>query len=201
MATNKKLQEKDIEPKLLIPDYQGKHFPEYVPSDYSFIGNRFRDYYAAYRSKFGLQLYYWQLRFMYRPKERKVYDLNFMMHIDKDHDGKPEMIMERIHYYFAKQKYLPELNFIKSMDMPGWRMEHSKDIYLQKHPYVKAYKQNWIKNFDESPNWKLLYHGVHILELSPVLDKLKIKSDYRRKHFLKHEKKAAEAVELKDTNK
>ena len=138
MAEQKKLQDKDLEPKLLIPNYQGGHFQEHIPPDYPYLSQRLRDYYAAYRSKFGLQLYYWQLRFMFRPKERKVYDLNFMMHVDKDHDGKPEMIMERIHYYFAKQKYLPELKFIKSMDETDWRMEHSHEKKSSKAAQQKA---------------------------------------------------------------
>lgn len=194
MDSNKQLQDKHIEPLLLIPDYQGKHFQEHIPTEYSYLGNRLRDHYAANRSRLGLQLYYWQLRFMFPPKERKVYDLNFMIHVDKDHDGKPDMWMERIHYYFAKKRYLPELNFIKSMDMLDWQMEHSKDIYLQKNPYVKAYKQKWIKNFKENPGWKLLYHGVHILEVGPVMDKLKIQSNYRRNHFLRHSKKTAESA-------
>lgn len=188
MATENNLQDKHIEPKLLIPDYQGKHFTEYIPSNYSYLNNRIRDYYAAYRSKFGLQLYYWQVRFMFTPKERKVYDLNFMLHVEKDHNGKPDMLIERLHYYFAKRKYQAELNFIKSMEMLDWQMEHSKDIELQKHPYVKAYKKHWVENFRESPDWKTLYHGVNILELGPVLDKLKIKTSNRRNHLLRQEK-------------
>jgi len=44
---NNQLQEKDYEPKLLLPNLQGGHFEEYIPHDFSSKSQKLRDHYVA----------------------------------------------------------------------------------------------------------------------------------------------------------
>jgi len=180
MAKNRS-QEKHFETKLMLPDFRGGHFEEYLPNDFHKFSQKIRDKYVALLGRFDKNIYYWQIRWIYQMKDRKVYDLNFMLHVENHHDGKPDILMERLHYFFAKQKYKEELRFIRALDAHDWKKENSKDVFLMKDPYVKAYKKKWLKSFDETPEWRFLYHGVDIIELGEHLAEFEQKKKNRRK--------------------
>lgn len=189
---NVELQERDVEPKLLLPNFKGQHYQEYIPKDCSRLESFIRRKYTNILDRLGFKTYYWRIRHLFPAKYRKIYDLNFLLHVDKDHSGKPSQRIERIHYRLARMKYGAELNFIKSAELAEWQMEHSKDVYLQKDHYVKAYRQKWLKNFREDPEWKLLYHGVEAYEIIPYIDKTLAKL-YRQKRIAEKAPSSKEA--------
>lgn len=171
------------EPRLAFPVDDGVLGAEHIPKETSDLHDRVAWWYLAARNKLGLAIYYWQFRFLFKPKDRKVYDLNFLQHVEKDHEGKPEDWMERIHYSRAKNLYNGELQMVKVFDDIKWQKEHEKDVYLQKDPYIKAYKKKWLNNFSEDPEWKLVFHGIALADIGYVLDKLQEKARYRIKRL------------------
>lgn len=166
------VQDRKLDPLLMLPDGTGTHFLEHIPRNNS----RFRSWILTslviLRIKLDLPIYFWQLRHLFLPKDRKIYDLHFIRHVEQDHDGKPVLWMERIHYFFAQVYYAAEIGLVQRIEDSIWHKDGIKDVYFQRDPYIKAYKKKWIESFKEAPEWKLLFHGATVSEIRMVIDRL-----------------------------
>jgi len=171
MRLRKEAREIQVEPKLMIPDYLGNHEPEYFPSDVPRFVNRLRFWYLVLRARLGLNIYYWQIRYVYQPKYRKMFDLHFLLHVQSKHNSTPTNLLERFHYKLGMSNYGSEIRFI-DYERSGRiaQDENSKHQYAYNQHYFDAYKERWLENPRlENENRVILYHGVSYGDAIDVL--------------------------------
>ena len=184
MEESENLDESKLEPRLNIPDFRGSHVIEYIPTSHNKYATKIYDAYFLLRCKMNLDIYYWQLRYMYSPLDRKVKDLEFMDHVIEHHDAKPQQLIERFHFWLARMTYGHEYLLIRRLDNKDHLYSKaSKDIYLQKHPYIKAYKKRWVGREKEDSQWNTLYHGVKCYELGFFIDSFEKKHKFRLRYY------------------
>jgi hypothetical protein len=201
MEEPQNLDEAKLEPRLNIPDFQGNHIVEYIPIKHKRITIKIYDHYCALRHKLGLNFYYWQIRFIYRPLDRKVKDMEFIKHVIEHHDCEPKQLMERFHFWLARQTYGREYVLIKRLDNDDFLYSKSSDdIYLQKHPYIAAYKKRWMSHKKEDPQWNTLYHGASLFEMDFLFDSFDKKVRNRVRFYKKKKKLLNKDIE-KDESK
>lgn len=181
MRLQRTFQEHTDEVKLLIPQakIEGGYVTEYIPKNYSPLSDWLRWRYVFIRRNLGWKIYYWQIRHWFRPLQRKIYDLNFMLHYQNEHGEPPKDRLERWHHWLAMQHYGLELHTLQARDSLLWQKKHSPDIHLQSDAYIHAYNKKWISNFKEGPEWKVLYHGIELFELLPIFDKIQSMQKHR----------------------
>ena len=148
--------------KLTFPDDKGEYHEEFIPT-ISAIESWLNDKRFMRLIKKRGDFYYWNFYHFITPIERKVLDINFLQHITNDHGTKENLPNAKEIKHFAKiyPSYEWELMYLDIEDYKKYKKEKfSKDVRLQKDPYIKAYKKRWINTFNYGPNFKLFYHGA-----------------------------------------
>lgn len=171
------------EPYLVFPDYKGNYFEEYIPYEYTKNQLWLREQYCLFKYRHNLNVYYWELRWMLEPLDRKLKDLEFINHVYDHHKGKPKIFMEKVYLFFARRLYMHEYNLLIGLENEHMLLKkNNDDIYLEKHPYIQAYKKRWRTRPSDDNQWNTLYHGVTIDELDfffeSIIRKGKSRVDY-----------------------
>ena len=174
------------EPKLYFPNLKGEYEAEYIPPNYLNITNWFRWKYITLRSKYGKDIYYWNFRYLHYPDFRKTADIEFILHVIKDHDYKPSEKSEKKHFEKAWKLYGTELQYVlealnkdKSKDMENNEVAHS-------YHYAHAYKDKWFPKRTEADT-KLIYHGVKFYEMANYFEQSIEEETIRLKaYFVEH---------------
>jgi (2Fe-2S) ferredoxin len=154
-------------PKLMLPNLlePTKYKEEYIPPKQSRANLWLRQRYLHLRIRLNKDIYYWQVRFLLMPLERKCYDIDFIMHVLNEHNGKPEQKTEKRHYEYAKTLYLSEINYI----IDQMNKDETRDAANRiGHPYAYAYLERWKKSLD-TPYVKTWYHGVSASDFRDIL--------------------------------
>lgn len=154
-------------PKLLIPDEAGKYAAEYIPSittNWEILINNLR---RRLFNLLGWNEYWWHVRSFYGPSYQKVYDLDFIRHVEEVHNSVPENRWERYHYDYIQTIYAGEYAWVKEELTRGVAATPDNDI-LDTHPYAHAYNNFWL-NVNISPEWRALYHGVPAYEALDIV--------------------------------
>lgn len=174
-------------PKLYLPTNDGTYIEEHIP-DFHALTFRIRSWWLNFKFSHGINVYYWDLRFLYLPKERKARDLAFAIHVLNDHAGAPDDNKEKKHYQSALKKYLHEINYFVHQNEEGRTLNLKETKF--KHPYEQAYKKQW----GEAPNiadFKRLYHGINRNEFIEIVkrDVDYLNSKYPKKYLKQESKK------------
>lgn len=138
---------------------------EYIPSNTTSIGIRLMNKFNEFYIYFGIQLYYWNYRYMLSFESRKTEDLLFIIHVLEDHDGKPPAKRERRFYSKIYSLYGPE---IETLIKPYIIEKKDKDPFI--HPYYIAYKKRWLT--PKHSQAKRIYHGLDNYELGVMFETL-----------------------------
>ena len=175
----------DIEPKdpkLHFANHKGEYLAEYIPpANYKFM-NWFRNKYIRTRNYFGKDIYYWHVRHNLYPNYRKTADIEFIMHVIKDHDQEPTDPIERRHYNRAWALYGHEVKYVTGEIGKDKDTEWENEEILHGHPYAYAYTKQWFEKFPEIES-KLLYHGVSVNQYVSLLDLLRERALQRRNDY------------------
>jgi hypothetical protein len=157
--------------KLMFPDELGQYHQEYIPTS-NFFTKKYQELENRYTLKRGRPFYYWHHYYLLTPIERKVLDLNFILHVQNDHsEENPVDYQEYKHYEKIYPNYQKEVEYFLIESAKKFKKDkHAKSIRLQKDPYILAYKKHWIDTFNLGPNIKLFYHGVGLDENIDFLD-------------------------------
>lgn len=177
-----KQDDSTLQPRLYFPNFNGGFIKEYIPGTYKKSTKKIVFWYNILRNKLGLNLYYWHMRDIYPPLDRKIKDLEFIQHVIEQHDGKPKLLMEKVHFNIAWSLYGREYNYIQQTEKDEELLKEStKDVYYQKHPYVVAYKKRWRSYAKDDSEWTTLYHGLKLREMEFFFDILEQKDKDRMK--------------------
>lgn len=172
---------------LLISFYDArarKMLYEHIPSDTTSIGAKLMSKINEFYIYFGIQLYYWNYRYLLSGEHRKAEDLLFIIHVLEDHDGKPPTKREYRFYLKMYNLYGPEIEFLIK---PYIIENKQKDPIV--HPYYLAYKKRWLTS--KHPQAKRLYHGIDNYELDVMFKTLmsgvtkRIKRHYNKRAYYK----------------
>lgn len=156
----------------------GKQQIEYVPKDFGWLRYLIRNYYFRFLLRYNIPLYYWNIRGILISKHRKAEDLRFIHHVKTEHDGKPKLWRERLHYAYASMIYDQEYERFAEVIFNHYETKKPID-----DPYIKAYAKKW--SLKRSAQWRTLYHGVDMHEYEALLDE--VAADHKR-YFRKNKK-------------
>lgn len=145
-------------PLLMIPLTGSTEFhKEYVPG----LNHRWMDllhmHYLLLRMRFNRPIYYWHIRSLKNPIQRKRYDLMFAAHVITEHDGEATDKVERKHYKRVQSRYGAELDYFK----PVFEA-HRAGERAYWDTYAQAYADMWIR--ESFPGLKVLFHGMSLPE-------------------------------------
>lgn len=167
--------------KLYTPSKDGTYLEEHIPSNHS-LTFKIRSWLLNFKFDHGINVYYWDFRFLYLPKERKARDLAFIVHVLNDHNGQPSDKKELRHYGSAIKRYQHEVDYFIYKNDDG-RVLNLKEVKF-KHPYEQAYKKQW-GQISEIADFKRLYHGINRGEFIDIVkrDVNILNSKYPKKYL------------------
>lgn len=172
------------EPKLHFANDKGEYVAEYIPdANFKFM-NWFRNKYLHTRNYFGKDIYYWHVRHNLYPNYRKTADIEFIMHVIKDHDQDPVDPIEKRHYKRAWDLYGHEVKYVTGEISKDKDTEWENEEIRHGHPYAYAYTKQWFEKFPEIES-KLLYHGLSFGQYISLLDLLQGRALQRRDDYCK----------------
>lgn len=154
-----------MEPLLHFINEKGTYVAEYIPPNHTVLMNWLRWKLIILRDHFGKDFYYWDIRHLHHHEFRKTADIEFVLHVIKDHDYKPSDPTEKKHFDKAWKLYGTELQYVLEAlaKDEGKELEDSKIV--RSHHYAHAYKDKWFPKHTE-PETKLTYHGVKFYEMA-----------------------------------
>ena len=148
--------------------YDLKERREYIPEQYNKYEMWIRSSYIRIMFHFNSvfpNYYYWHVRHWMSAEERKMQDLLFMIHVYEDHDGVP--INRREKWFFNHCWNMYSTEFSKFI-VPKLQLNSEGDVPT--HEYALAYYKRWLRK--PSANFKKIYHGVDLYELSEIIDEV-----------------------------
>ena len=154
----------DKHPKLYLPNEKGEYVPEYIPPAQFKFRNWFRWKYVKLLNYYGKDIYYWHIRHNHYPEYRKTTDIEFLLHVVKDHEYNPTDPTEKKHFDRAWKLYGKELQYVLGELAKDEGKEWENSEFVHGHPYAYGYKKQWFPKFPEMET-KLTYHGVKFHEL------------------------------------
>lgn len=170
------------EPRLHFANEKGEYIAEYIPEDHYKFADWLRDKHVYLRNYFHKDIYYWHIRHNIPTYSRKTGDIEFLLHVLKDHDREPEDRMERRHYRRAWLLYGLEVEYITSEIAKDEDTTWENDEMRLGHPYAYAYTQQWYEKLPEVET-KLLYHGISYDQYASLLDLLVDRAVQRRDDY------------------
>lgn len=153
---------KTIEMRVSVP-IPGSTKLEYVPSEYNKLENWILFKYRRLLDKFNVQHYYWHYRYLLNARSRKSEDILFMIHVYKEHGGKPTDTKEASFYNKMMRLYGVEFTYLIQA-----KIDEEKNSRGISDVYAQAYYKKWLR--PKTPNMKRLYHGVDNYEIVEMID-------------------------------
>lgn len=166
MFTKKSREDKDALYITFL--HQNGETREYIPSEYNKHEVWLRRQYIYFMFRFHKYFpnyYYWHIRHMLTAKDRKIQDLQFMIHVFNDHNGIPENRRERWFYGHCWKLYGKEF-----IDLIAPKIILNEEGDVPNHEYALAYYKRWLR--EPRPNIKISYHGVSLFELEEIFHEI-----------------------------
>ncbi|MFZ1249674.1 MAG: hypothetical protein WAQ24_05145 [Candidatus Saccharimonadales bacterium] len=151
------------QPRLCFPDKDGNLLQEHLPTQPYWFALWFDRKWRRTLEHYDKDVYYWHFQADLDVIFQKQLDIEFMLHVLKDHDGTAPDLKENKRYAYLQNQYGPELTYVLvQLGLDGGKPWQNHE-FGNTHPYVYAYKERWFPKHTD-PQFKLLYHGIKAAE-------------------------------------